>query len=146
MRAKALAARRYEFFWWANIIISLLIGGTMYAILNSDTFFSSVVRFLFGRGEGKALISENLFSAICLYGRDFVWAYAVVFAVAYCFRGSFPGIKKAFLITLGFEAVVEVLKILSIIPGAFDVWSIVAVLIGNVLAAVIILIHERALI
>ena len=146
MRAKALATRKYEFFWWANILIPLLIGAVMYCVLNSEVFFSSVVRFFFGRGEGGSAFWEGVFSAVCLYGRDFLWAFAIVFAVCYLFKGSFSGLKKAFLIVLGFETVVELLKLTSIIPGAFDVWSLVAVAIGNVLAAAVILIHERALI
>jgi hypothetical protein len=146
MRAKIAARRRYEFFWWANILIPLALGAAMYCILNSDVFFANVVRFIFARGDGRSLIPEGVFYAICLYGRDFLWAYAIVFAVALLFRGSFSGLKKAFLIVLGFEVVIEVLKLVSVIPGSFDIWSLLAVVIGNVLAAVFILIHEKVLV
>lgn len=144
MRAKALARRRYEFFWWANILIPLVLGALMYFVLNSTVFFSSLVQFLF-RGAEPDSFFERLFTTVCLYGRDFLWAYSIVFAIAALFRGSFSGLKKAFLIVLGFEAAVEILKLLSVIPGSFDVRSLIAVLIGNVLAVVIILVHEKVL-
>lgn len=146
MRAKIAARRRYEFFWWANILIPLAIGAVMYCILNSDVFFSSLVRFLFANSDGRSTVAEGVFSAICLYGRDFLWAYSIVFAVALLFRGSLSGLKKAFLIVLAFEIVIEILKLVSVIPGAFDIWSVVAVIVGNVLAAGAILIHEKVLV
>ena len=145
MRAQIAARRRYEFFWWANVLIPLAVGAAMYCVLNSDVFFSSVVRFVFAR-DGQSLIPEGLFYAICLYGRDFLWAYAIVFTVSLLFRGSFQGLKKAFLIVLGFEVMIEILKLVSVIPGSFDIWSLIAVVLGNALAAVLILIHERVLV
>ncbi len=146
MKAKAIALRRYEFFWWCNILIPLVFCGAMYAVLNSDAFFASLVQKLFGEGSARGGFFERLFVVVCMYGRDFLWAYAVVFAVAYLFRGTFVGLKKSFLIVLGFEVVVEIIRFFAAIGGAFDVFNIVAIVIGNGLAILGILIHEGALV
>lgn len=144
MRAKALAMRKYETFWWLNILLPLVFGAAMYCILNSDTFFSAIVERFFGANGTDSAFLEKVFVAVAMYGRDFLWAYSLVFAVAICFRGTFRGLKKAFLIVIGFETVVELIRIFVVIEGAFDIWSIVVVLAANLIAAAVILIHEGA--
>ncbi|MBR4768522.1 MAG: hypothetical protein IK088_06055 [Lachnospiraceae bacterium] len=145
MRARAIAIRRYEFFWWSGILIPIILGAVLYCMMSSDSFFSSLVRRFFTMEGGKSEFVEKAFIAVCMYGRDFLWSYALVFAISYCFRGSFKGLKKAFLIVLGFEVIVEILKTALMIGGKFDIWSVVTVLIGNVAAIAVVLIHERAL-
>lgn len=146
MNAKALALRKYEFFWWCNILIPLILCGALYCLLNSDVFFTAVVERLFGSSPNRGGFLERLFIIVCMYGRDFFWAYAVVFAVSYLFRGSFGGLKRSFLIVLVFEAIVELIRFFAAIDGAFDVFNLVAIAIGNVLAIAVVLIHEGALV
>lgn len=145
MRARAIALRRYELFWWCGILIPIILGAALYCMMSSDSFFSSLVRRFFTVEGGRSEFVEKAFVAVCVYGRDFLWAYALVFAVSYCFRGSFKGLKRAFLIVLGFEAAVEIMKTVMMIGGSFDIWSIVTLLVGNAAAIVVVLIHERAL-
>ena len=66
MKAKALALRRYEFFWWCNILIPLAFCGAMYAVLNSDAFFTSLVQKLFGDGNARNGFFERLFVVVCI--------------------------------------------------------------------------------
>ena len=141
-----MALRRYEFFWWCNILIPLIACGALYAVVNSDAFFTALVQKLFGNSPVRGGFLERVFVIVCMYGRDFLWAYAVVFAVSYLFKGTFGGLKKSFLIVLGFEVIVEIVRFFTAIGGAFDVFNLVAIAIGNGLAILIVLIHEGALI
>lgn len=142
--------RKQEAFWWMNILISLLLGTVLYCILNSGFFLTNVVRGLFGPHKklifGHALVSKKLFTAVCLYGRDFLWAYALVFAIAYWMKGSLKGLRQAFSIVAGFEILLELWKLSSFMSGTFDLKNLAAVAAGNILAILLILIRERAIV
>ena len=142
--------KREEAFWWAHILIPLALGTVLYLVLNSEEALPAIVGRLFGPDRitvfGHAIVSAGVFQAACVYGRDFLWGYALVFALGYQFRENFSEFKKALTITALFEIGIVVWQFVTAMGGAFDPGHIIAGFIGNVLGILVILIYKRAVI
>ena len=139
---------RQETFWWTGILIPLLMGGVFYIFLNSEQFLTRLVFSLYGPEKvtvfGRELIAESLFVALCKYTSDFLLAFSLVFALGYWLRGTLKMFGQALLIAFLFEGVMEIWRFSTSASGAFRLGHVIALVLGNVVAAVIILIHEKA--
>ena len=134
---------REGLFWWLSILGALGLGIMLYVLVMVPGFLRGTVELLFGDGRGKN--AETMFLWITVYGRDFFWGYALVFAVGFWFRSSWRRLRKAFVIVFIFEIGVSVFCFVCGASG-FDWYSYLAVFAGNFLASVIVLFHERALV
>ena len=139
---------KQETFWWAGILIPLALGAIFYIFLNSEQFLTRLVMGLYGPDKatlfGREIISESLFVVFCKYTSDFLLAFSLVFALAYWMRGTLKMFGQALLIAVVFEAVMEIWRFSTAASGAFRLGHVIALVLGNAVAAVIILIHERA--
>lgn len=136
---------RQEIFWWLDVILAILVGISFYIFLHSEHAVSYVASGLFGK-NGSGLISEQAFLKFCLYGCDFFWAYAVVFAVSYWFKDSLAGLLRSFLIVVLFEGVIELVRFAGGFSMGLDLTHFLFVLSGNAAAIIVILIHKGAVV
>lgn len=140
---------KQETFWWTGILIPLALGAVFYMLLNSEQFLTHLVFGLYGPDKatmfGREIISESLFVVLTKYTCDFLLAFSLVFALAYWLKGTLKMFGQALMIALVFEFVMEVWRYSTAAGGAFRLGHILALLLGNAVAAVLILIHEKAI-
>lgn len=132
-----------ELFWWMDIIIPSVLGIALYLVMNSDHMVSAIVWNLFGPGK-TGNMTEGMFRLLSIYSRDFLWSYALVFALSYWFRDSREELRKAYIIAGIFEILVVVWQFASVIGGTFDVGHLLGIVTGDIMAILVILIHKRA--
>ena len=139
-----------ELFWWLNILVSASFGIAVYLVLNSGHALSYMVGRFFGPNRitffGHAVMTEGLFEALCSYSKDFLWAYALMFALGYWFRGNLKDLRTAFTIGAVFQVIILIWQFVTAMGGRFDLGHMVAGIIGDVLAILVILVHKKAVI
>lgn len=111
-------------FYILNICGPLLFGGFIYYIFYPDVWFVSAIDGITGF-DRHINLDTNIFAAriIRYYLFDVLWAYSLTFAVY-----RLVGFEYSHLvILLGlaiFESVMEILQIIPILPGTFDIGDI----------------------
>ncbi|MBR3437606.1 MAG: hypothetical protein IKG97_07625 [Lachnospiraceae bacterium] len=140
---------KQETFWWTGILIPLALGALFYMLLNSEQFLTRLVFGLYGPEKatlfGREIISESLFVTLARYTCDFLLAFSLVFSISYWMRDTLKTFGQGIVIALVFEFVMEVWRFATAAGGAFRIGHVVALVLGNALAAVFILIHEKRL-
>ena len=140
---------KQETFWWAGILVPLALGAVFYMLLNSEQFLTRLVFGLYGPEKatifGREIISESLFVVFARYTSDFLLAFSLVFALSYWLRGTLKSFGQGMLIAVVFEIAMEIWRFSTAAGGAFRIGHIIALALGNALAAILILLHEKAL-
>ena len=125
-------------YYFANMFIPLTIGCVLYYVFCPDVFFVRVIDCALRCGFHIELNSDWLIVRLCrFYLFDVLWAYSLTFAVIsisnYVFNTwiMFAGI-------IVFEIIMELLQVIAVIPGTFDIWDMVAEIFVSVWVMVII--------
>ena len=151
MKIRASKAIHKDVFWWTHIIVTAVLGIALVVGLNSSQSIRLLSEYLLGTRRGSALSGIRLMTPahlelFLLYVKCFVWSYALVFCLAFLMKGSLSGLKYAFSVACTFEAVIFLIQFFFFLHGTFYAGNVLAILLGDLLAIVTILIHERALI
>lgn len=137
-------------FWIMNTVLPLVLTVALYTVLNSATLFGNLVTGLFGPEApvlfGKPLFSEGIFRAVCLYGRDFLWGYALMFAMIFMFHDNRDQFRHGAGIVFGFEIVLELFKLFSITSRGLSIGSMAGVFLGNITVLLIVMIRKEWLV
>ena len=128
-------------FWWANLLFSLFIFGGLYIVLNSSLFLSRVSSLILSLGLSHRRLSA-LLTVILLYGQDFLWGYALTFAVALLMKDSKPQLRRSFAYTILIELGVLLLMLVSRPMYALAPLHILTMFFGDLSAALFIIFHE----
>ena len=129
-----------------NILIALAFGSFFYLIFCPDVWIVKKVQDLFGitfQISVTKTVPYVLLKWVRNYLCDFLWAYALLFAM-----DLFWPVKKyrmigSFLAAFAFGTGMEILQISDRVTGVFDVWDILAELIAECLAMLIIYVYRR---
>ena len=149
MKIRAQKTVSRELFWWLHIIFFGILGVLMVFFLDSGATIRLLCESLLSEnrpGFLSALLRPEVLEALLLYGKCFIWSYELVFCLAFLLHGSLHGLKTAFAIAACFEAVLFLLQFFFFLHGNFLFGNLAAILLGDFISAVVILIHERALI
>ena len=136
VRSYCLMNKRISLFCFLNCSIALILGMLVYVFLDSSSYFSEFVSEFINVSKFKA---PNVFlSHIRNWGGDFLWSYALFFALYFSFRYKYSVIQTA-LISFVFSIIIELLQLIrldNIRSGTFDIFDIVfsffAILIGTI--------------
>ena len=116
-------------FYLLNIIISLVIGLTVYVCYRPDTFVSNVVYKMFGTRPDVEMYTSMLPQWLTIfiqnYLADILWAYALTFTVSYIWLDQSGSALQVFGIVAVFEFFMEFSQKIDIMPGTFDWMDIV---------------------
>lgn len=118
-----------------NVFMPILIGLIIYSLLCPDLVFIKMITNITGL-KIRVTGLENTF--IRNYLPDLLWAYSLLFALLFINNNGTAGLKKIFLVSVIFSALVEFLQKLFIIRGTFDIGDIIVEIIGEVIAVLII--------
>ncbi|MCR5272705.1 MAG: hypothetical protein K6E13_06960 [Lachnospiraceae bacterium] len=78
------------------------------------------------------------FSTVRNFVPDFLWGYALVFALSFFIDNNAAGLKKILITALVFSAVMESLQLTVFVGGTFDVLDIAVEFLAEVIAVFII--------
>lgn len=124
----------------ANIIIPVIIGGFLYYMISPDVIFVEVIKkLLYSNGvtsAGKYLGPVGIF--VRFYLLDMLWGYSLVFALYFCV-GDDVAILKVFVLAFVFSIGMEVLQLIPVAPGFFDIWDIVVECIAEAIATLVLI-------
>ena len=137
--------RNEKTFFAANVIIPLVIGAAVYYIMSPDVIFVRGVDGLLGLGVHVGVHDNNfmLIKFIRNYFLDMLWAYALVFALQYIIGNKTAKSHTTLFVAFIFTAVIEMLQLTSLASGTFDVLDILVELIAEVIAVIIIILHNN---
>lgn len=112
-------------FYWINILIPLLFGITVYFHWRPDAYVSKVIFGFFHLSYipdwGKPVGIQRF---IRYYLCDICWAYALTFSLAFYLGKHF--LIWAYIISMIFSSLIEVLQLFRQTPGSFDFLDIIA--------------------
>ena len=130
-----------KLFYWGNILVPLLSGAAVYLYWRPDAYLSRLVFHLFhisheiapGRPAG-------IYRFIRYYLCDILWVYALVFSLS-LYLGRYS-LVKAYIAAAVFAAAAEMLQLLPLTPGSFDILDIIVELIVCTITIFIIYSYE----
>ncbi len=125
-------------FYMANIGIPLLIGAVIYMFLGDDVIFLKALYSWTGTYFGSNPADSVIRMVIRYYLPDILWAYALFFALDLSVDNNAAGLRGISVIAFVFSAIMEVLQLLPVVPGTFDIADIVLEAVAELVAAVII--------
>lgn len=115
------------------VIIPLCIGAILYYVFCKDVWFVKIIDGWFGQFDRPSI---NGF--IRNYAFDFIWAFAMTNAMFIIFNNNAKPIAICLVIPVVLGVAMEILQLLGISQGTFDIWDVVAEGLGAVLGAIII--------
>lgn len=116
--------------------IPLLVGGIVYYWLFPEVWF---VRFINSRLDLKATdglsVTDSMFlQFIRNYAFDLLWAFAFANLVCIILSGSLHVKKASLIVPILAGSVLEILQLMGLSSGTFDIWDIFAEGLGTVIA------------
>ena len=125
-----------------HIGISIVMGVIIYILVRPDTYISRIFRDIVnisGVGDNvSAVCPRPILQFLRYYASDFLWAYALTFAIFYVLRNDKRGILIADGICFVFESSIELLQKFQIVSGTFDWLDILCEFCATAIASLII--------
>lgn len=128
-----------RFYCFLISIISLVIGLVVYVFVNHNTYLSEYILPL---GNCPYIsINPTIYTLIISFWADFMWAFALPFAIQGCLDLKKKEIPSLIICAiLGF--VVEIMQKLNFLKGTFDYYDLLVYFIATLLS--IFIIYKRS--
>lgn len=122
------------------VIIPIIIGAILYYIFCPNVWFVNVIDGWFGKINRPAIdfMAHPFLRFIRNFAFDFIWALAMTNALYLIFNNNAKPIEICLVIPVILGIAMEILQLLGIAHGTFDVRDVVAEGLGSVLGAIII--------
>lgn len=127
-----------------NIVVPIVVGGIIYYFLFPQVFFVKCINEFWGFPQRQAVVLVNnvFLRFVRNYFMDFLWAYALTFAIFITWGNNAADINKIVVVAFLFSTAMELLQLVPKMNGTFDVLDIVIEFLAELFAAVIIKIHK----
>lgn len=127
-----------------NIVLPIIVGGIIYYFLSPEVFFVKRINEYWGFPQRQTVVLVNniFLRFVRNYFMDFLWAYALTFAIFITWGNNAADINKIVVVAFLFSTVMESLQLVPKINGTFDVFDITIEFFAELFAAVIIKIHK----
>ena len=126
---------RSPYFRAVNIAVPLIIGGAIYVLCSPDAYF---VRLL-SLPAYDLPIPKPIRNYLC----DFLWAYALTFAVTPLVGEGRSHVLASFALCAGASVILELLQKLPNVMGTFDRADIVTEIFACITACIIISVRKK---
>lgn len=122
-----------------HIICPIAVGVLIYCMVSSDVIFIRKTADIIGWKCVSVLGTDSAFLRVIRnYLPDMMWGYSLV-ASLFCIMGNNAAdVGKTLWLAVPFTAAMEIMQIISFVPGTFDVFDIFAEVLTEVFAACII--------
>lgn len=122
-----------------NIILPIILGGLIYYLYSPEVWFVKIIDNIIGvKIHLNANRGSFIWDFIRFYLLDMLWAYALVFALFFTMDNNTARLLVIFLLTLSFSCMMEILQLISIVNGTFDIMDIVVMLFAEIIAVFVI--------
>ena len=124
------AQKRYRCFYCCNIIVPLALGLAIYVLSGADVYIAKYIRQFLHIENAIVLIVPTIRN----YGADFLWSYALVFAVDGVLHDVGKHDLLSLIICLSFAVLIELFQKINLISGTFDPMDIFVELVAIAIA------------
>ena len=114
-------------FYILNILVPLIVGGLIY-LLYGDVLFVKVINNYI---DIKAIKHNVFINILRNYFCDFCWSYSLAFALSYIYKESIS-IKISIVLPISIGIILELLQLIGLINGTFDLLDIFSELLACV--------------
>lgn len=122
-----------------NIILPIILGGFVYYLYSPEVWFVEKVDTIIGvEIHLSAKRGSFTWEFVRFYLLDMLWAYALVFALFFFMDNNAARLWAIFLLTLSFSCMMEILQLISVVNGTFDIMDIMAMLFAELVAVFVI--------
>ena len=129
-------------FYWINILLPLSAGALLYLYWRPDAYISKLISSLFRMpAEPVHGRPAGIYRFIRYYLCDILWAYALTFSLSLYFGKN--ALWAALAVGVGFAVLTELLQLLPVTPGSFDILDIIIEMAVCTLTIIIINLYER---
>lgn len=138
-KGEAIKNRTIRLFIW-NVLFPILLGGLFYYFFCPDVLFVMRLNKWFATRyyDSTPFLANNFVLFIRNYFLDYVWAYSLCCSICILnIEGGFA-LLKGIIVTGVLGAVLEILQLVGIAKGTYDVWDILIEIIGAFTGALII--------
>ncbi len=128
-----------------TVMIPLILGALLYYIICPEVFFVKLIdRYTDFNIHIEYQTEQNRVTEIFRnYFFDFIWAFAFTNALNLIFNNDTIAHLKGCFISVVVGALFEVLQLVRVVYGTFDVWDILSEILGTVCAFFIMMVIRR---
>ena len=130
--------KRKNLFIFANIVIPLFIGLTIYLFCYRNTYINSAFENFLGISFPYLYFDNFFYQFITCWTCDILWAYALTFSLFFYFKDFKNSLLFSGLLSISLSIIIECLQVCGYINGTFDIWDIVLEFSAIFLAVIII--------
>lgn len=132
--------RRLVVFGIVTVILPMIIGAVMYYIFCPEVWFVNRIDILLGISNRKLCTYQHnyILQFIRNYLFDFIWSYALTNTVFIIFNNNAKSLRIAFGVSVMLGILMELLQLLNVAMGIFDIWDIAVEGFGSLVGVFII--------
>lgn len=130
--------KRKKLFLFANTIIPLLIGLSIYMFCYKNTYINIAFDNFFGFSLPYFYFDNAFHHFITCWACDIMWAYSLTFALFFCFKNFSNSLVISGSLSVLFAVIIEFSQFIDLISGTFDILDIILEISAILLAVIII--------
>lgn len=122
------------------VAFPIIIGAVLYYLFCPNVWFVKLIDTWFGELNRTSIEYDTVpfLKFIRNYLFDFIWAFAMTNAIFIILNNNAKPIRICLTISVILGITMEILQLLGIAEGTFDIWDIVTEGLGSVLGAIVI--------
>lgn len=129
--------KKYTFLF-LNIFVPLILGFGIYVFMKKGTYINTFLKTDFDYYP-KSFLGEFIVNWFC----DFLWAYALAFALYFALSPFCYKVLISSVLTLFLGITLEFLQKSDVLSGIFDWWDIVAEIASIIISATLLFCFEN---
>lgn len=137
IRQRILILKRKNLLLFFNISFPLLIGLAIYVFCYQNTYINTTIENILGFSLPYFYFDNAFHRFLTCWACDILWAYSLTFALFFCFKNFNKSLLIVCMLSGLFSLVIELLQLIGIINGTFDIWDIIMEFIAILIAVII---------
>ena len=127
-----------------NVILPLLAGFIYYYLFCPDVILIAKIDSILKVKYHIQIPNTNfMVRFVRFYLLDALWAYALMFCLFIILGNTLTELKKSIVISVGLSIVMELLQLLNVVVGTFDICDIFVEIVAIFIASIIIIKHIK---
>ena len=124
-------------FIFLNVAIPLFIGLLIYLLCYQNTYINSFFQTILDCQLPRFYSSSYFYKFLTGWACDILWAYSLTFALLFCFNDFKRNLIISLILSASLSFLIEILQLLNVINGTFDIFDIILEFTANFVAVII---------
>ena len=141
-----MSKKHHTLFFSINLILPLIAGAILYYWFHPSIFLSKCIYQIIHIDISSKYrnIWQGSFLGYVLryYCSDFLWAYSLCIALMWVREEYHRSLKQTIIICVCVDVIMEIIQLLPLFQGVFDVIDILVQLFGTAIATAIVLVYS----